>query len=221
MKKSHVITLTLISTVVSLIFIVLSYYGITRYVSMRTCKNIEKYTNTYAALEHAGEDPKQRIVVVLSIPARGIHAMKPTIASILDQTVRVDQIALHVEDESVKTPEYMRDIINVFPVARNYGALGTRMIPALLREKDIHTIILALRGDYVYGKDYIETMVNEAEKHPKTLIIDSKHTSMLATPECFTKDVYNPRKEVFGETWFKEHAERVRIEPYIENYKCI
>ena len=80
MKKLTVIILAIISTIISLLFIFLSYFGLTRYVSCyfkNTYKLIEKYSKLPKGSDH-------RVVISFTCSPNKVNKLKPFINSILE-----------------------------------------------------------------------------------------------------------------------------------------
>lgn len=168
--------LTLIITVVSLVFIVLSYYGIVRLckLKMRSC---DSFAKDYIKLSKA--DTKSKIIV--SLYGTSIQKLKPTINSIFDQTVRPDQIIISVpEGTNIHLDPYVRDnnLITIHTLSKDYKTCCNLMSP-LLREKDGDTIIILANENTVYGADFIESIVEESEKHPNCVVFVSKYNAKI------------------------------------------
>lgn len=220
MEKRKVIIITLISTVFSLVMILFSYFGITRYLSLHV-KSSEDFIKEYKGLPKAS---KGRVVLSFTTTPDKIKKMKPMINSILDQTVKVDQIALVIpykyKGKKYDVPEYIKEVANVFPSGKDYGP-GTKLIPILLREKECDTTIIALNDNRVYGKDFVEVMIEESKKTPYTVLVAKGNTAMLVKPEHYGCDVINRGKEKFQDEWFTNHTKKSRIINYGENYKAL
>lgn len=216
MKKSKIISIILFTTILSLIFILLSYFGITRYISLhfRDCKKfVEQYNNLPKA-------SKKRVIISFTYSENNI---KPMINSILDQTVKVDQIGIVVPnyiDNKTKIPEYITTMANIFPSGKNYGK-GNNLIPILLREKECDTIIIALDNNYIFGKDFIEYIIELSEKYPSTTLIDKHNRFILTTPSNYGCDVIDREKDSFNYEWFIQKTNKSETVEYQENYKMI
>ena len=151
MKKKTMIIWTLVGTFLSLAMILL-YFGIVRYLTLHV-SGTDKLVENYSKLPKATEG---RVVVSVAADPKDFDKLKPVLSSILDQTVKVDQIGVVVPLKNENNvPEYIKKIANIFPAGKDYGD-GTALIPILLKEKECDTIILALSGDVIYGKDFIE-----------------------------------------------------------------
>lgn len=218
MTKRNLIILSIIVSIISAIFILLSYFGITR-CWMLKLQNPDTYIENYSKLPKAKE---KRVVLSFTTIPDNVDKIKPMINSILDQTVKVNQIALvtpyHYNGQKYNLPPYMKKVANNFPSGKDYG-LGTKLIPILLREKECDTIIIAVNDNYMYGKDFIETMVKAVQENPDTVLIDNNHSTMVLRPEYFDCDVINRNKEKFDEEWFLSKAKKSKVIEYSENYK--
>lgn len=214
------IILVIIFSVLTLVYILLSYFGILRYISL-SMNNSDNYIQNYSNLRKGG---KNRVVISFTTTPEYIKHIRPMLNSILDQTVKVDQIALIVpynyQGQKYNIPDYIKKIVNIFPAGKDYGE-GTKIIPILFREKECDTIIIALSDKYVYGKTFIETIIEEVENNPKTVLVDNKNTTITLRPEYFGCDVINRDKDKFDQAWFLDKAKKSKVIYYGENYKII
>lgn len=217
MNKKTVIIITILSTILSIIFILSSYYGIDRYLSLHM-KSCENFINKYSYLPKASTN---RVVISFSTTPEKINKIKPMINSILDQTVKVDAIYMVLlADKNYNTPKYITNVATVVLAGKDYGG-GTKIIPILLKEKECDTIIIALNDNVVYGQDFIFTMIEESNKNPGTVLLDKKGDVMLVKPEYFGCDVINRDKESFDNDWFINQSKHNKVIDYNENYKII
>ena len=217
MNKKTVIIITILSTILSIIFILSSYYGIDRYLSLHM-KSCENFINKYSYLPKASTN---RVVISFSTTPEKINKIKPMINSILDQTVKVDAIYMVLlADKNYNTPRYITNVATVVLAGKDYGG-GTKIIPILLKEKECDTIIIALNDNVVYGQDFIFTMIEESNKNPGTVLLDKKGDVMLVKPEYFGCDVINRDKESFDNDWFINQSKHNKVIDYNENYKII
>ena len=217
MNKKTVIIITILSTILSIIFILSSYYGIDRYLSLHM-KSCENFINKYSYLPKASTN---RVVISFSTTPEKINKIKPMINSILDQTVKVDAIYMVLlADKNYNTPKYITNVATVVLAGKDYGG-GTKIIPILLKEKECDTIIIALNDNVVYGQDFIFTIIEESNKNPGTVLLDKKGDVMLVKPEYFGCDVINRDKESFDNDWFINQSKHNKVIDYNENYKII
>ena len=218
MNKSKVIIITIISTVLSIIFILGSYYGFDRYIYLHM-KSPEYFINKYSHLPKA--NLKNRTVISFSTTPEKINKIKPMINSILDQTVKVDAIYIVlVNDKHYNIPKYINQVATTVLAGKDYGG-GTKIIPILLKEKECDTTIIAMNDNVVYGQDFVFTMIEELKKNPGVVLMDKKGDVMLVKPEYFGCDVINRQKEYFDNNWFLDKSKNNKIIEYNENYKII
>lgn len=219
-KRNIIITLLVLSTILSLIATFFSYFGITRYFGCHI-KNSNNDIGNYHKLPKASDG---RIVISFSADPTKLNKLKPFINSILDQTVKVDLIAMIIPDDgryvNYVIPDYIKNVAAVFHAGRAYGK-GTKIIPMLLREKECDTTIISLDENIVYGQDFIYSLVEESKNYPNSILIDKKGTFMLSKPEHFGCDVINREKDTLDNDWFLQKASNSKIFNYRENYKII
>ena len=150
------------------------------------------YTELIANYAHLNKCTPDKVVISFTTTPERIENIQPMLNSILDQTVKVDQIALNIPgDLNCEIPKTCDDICNVYKAGKDYG-IGTKFVPTLLRELDCGTKIILVKDNRVYGEDFVETMLRESDKHPEKCI----HTGpklegsdgILIKPEFF-KDV--------------------------------
>ena len=217
-KRNIIFAVMLVLTFLSLLLNIFSYFGIIRYLYCYI-KNCKSGIENYSKLPKASEG---RVVISFSANPDKINNLKPFINSILDQTVKVDLIAMIIPDDEKSAnyviPDYIKNTAVVFHSGRGYGK-GTKIIPMLLREKECDTTIIALDENTVYGRDFIYSLVEESKKYPKTVLIDKKGTFMLAKPEHFGCDVINRDKATLDDEWFLQKSSNNKVFDYGENYK--
>jgi hypothetical protein len=140
------------STFLSILFIFLSYYGYTRYISMYN-NYFENYILNYRNLPKKND---HNIIISISSCQKNIKKLRPLLKSLLDQTVKVDKIILNLPPSEIKydIPEYYYKVISIYHSGINYYKC-MNSIPTLLRETENNSIIILLRDDLIYGKDYI------------------------------------------------------------------
>ncbi len=212
-KKSFIIFTLVLSTIFTVVMIIISYYGIDRYVKLQYY-NSSTYIKEYSSLEKA--DPNGRVVVSLTSTPKQVSKIEPTLLSILDQTVKVDQISLNVTNEC-DIPKHYNDICNVFGFCKDYGN-GTKYIPTLLREGDKNTKIICLDDSYIYGGDLIETLVNESNRNPDMAIYTKG--AILFKPSFVSPDVIDRIKPDFDDKWLFDNIKVNKKEiKYSEIYK--
>jgi len=184
-------------TLVSLLYTILYYYGITRYLYLHT-KGTNSYLQNYKKLDRAYND--KNVIISLSVQPDKINKIRPMINSILDQTVRVNQIVLNIpNNKNYNVPSEYKDIFTIFKCGRDYGECN-KFIPTLLREENKDTIIILLDEKYVFGKDYIEIMIEEYKKNNCSI---ESQGGILIIPEFFDMSIYNRKNKVLNNYWIK------------------
>jgi hypothetical protein len=198
MNKKIAIILLLFSVIVFLII----NYNIYRYIKIHFDDDSE-YIKNYKNLNKCQDC---RIVISLTTVPERIKLLKPVIKSLLDQSVKVDQIVLNIpkmcKEKPYDVPEELNNMCNVFTCGRDYGP-GTKFFPTILREQETNTIIIMLDDDYIYGYDFIETLLNEYEKEPDSAIIMNE--AMLIKPEFIDTSVLYTNKKYIDNEWIKKY----------------
>jgi hypothetical protein len=214
MGKRKLIIITIISTIISLAIIFLSYFGIIRYYLIKY-KSPKSYISDYNMLN---KTDTKTIIAINTTPQR-IRKIRPMINSILDQTIRVDNIILVVPQDDIDTgytiPSDIKKIAILFPRGKNYGTeFANSIIPMLLSQKEYNTTIITLLDNIIYGKDYLETLLIEGKKYKDTVICDKKHRSILFKSEYYDSSIINKCK--YTDEYFIKNAKSL---DYTENYK--
>lgn len=211
-----VIFLLILSFLLTLIY----YLGFIRYIILYI-NPLEKYIDNYKNLDKAIKDKK--VVISLTTTPEQINKMEIMLKSILNQTVKVDQIVLNIPElykgKEYKIPEKYKNILNIFTSGRDYGIAGTKLIPTLLREPDSDTIILLLDDNIVYGEDFIETIINDSVSNKEKCIYTNN--SILVKPGFFDTSILN-RDGNINNNFILENIKVGKIKiNYFENYKVL
>ncbi len=194
MKKGTIIKLSVLSIILTAIYILFDYFGWSRYLTLRLKGGTKSYVNAYKNVETL----KERIIlVILSTPER-LNGISPLLNSLLDQTIRVNEINILLSCDKVPVDESITNVANIF-----WKCTGLNSI--IPKERDKNTILVVLRDDVIYGKDFIETIITERSK--KKCIIagvkdggekqSSNIDAIVLTPEDFDDEIFN----VELETW--------------------
>ena len=196
------IFMTLLSLIISLLY----YFGLTRYFTLYF-KSTNTYLENYKNLDKA--DNKKKVIISLSVKPEKIHKIKPMINSILDQTVKVNQIVLNLpNNKEYNIPKEYENIFSIFRCGKDYGECN-KFIPTLLREENSDTVIILLDEDYVFGQDYIETMVEEYKKDNCCVVSKG---GILIIPEFFDMDIYNRDNKCLNNGWIKDCIKSKKLE---------
>lgn len=193
--------------VLLVIFILILYffyiYDIIRYISLHYDSDDMKYIKNYKKLKKYMDC---RVVVSLTTTPDRIKKIKPVLKSLLDQTIKVDRIILNIPNScngsKYDVPEDYKNICNVYNCGRDYGP-GTKFMPTILRETSANTIIIMLDDDYIYSKDFLETILNEYKKNPDCAI--STNNTILIKPEFLDISVIYTTKKYIDNDWIKKY----------------
>lgn len=165
MKRKTIIILSFISIFLSLIYILLNYFGLLRYIELYV-SSTKKYQKKYSSLDKG--DPNNRVII--SINTVSTKNLKYVVNSLLDQTVKVDLISINVpSDHEFKIPENLKDSVKVYKCNKNYKD-STCLIPSVLRESNYNTKIITLADNKIYGKDFIEQLIDASIKNSDSII---------------------------------------------------
>lgn len=158
------ITITIISCIISVILVIVTYYGIFRYMSICN-KDCEYYAERYLTLPRVTS--KNKVVVSMYIKEDNL-AKNLTLKSILDQTVHPDQIII-VSPNDIQVPDFLKKDSIVVKQHTTKKSEAAFMVP-LETQKDANTKIIIVTDGVVYGPDFIEVLVEESEKFPESVI---------------------------------------------------
>ena len=157
---------------------ILAYYNIFRYIRINM-NPTSKFSSDYGKLPRIKKKGKV-IISLTTVPGR-IETSKYSLASLLDQTQRVDEIRFYIPLESSKgepyiIPEWMTNLsknVKQFIIKRCVKDWGpaTKIIPAVLDSQrgDIDSIIY-VDDDIIYNKNMVETLVSYSKRYPKYAI---------------------------------------------------
>lgn len=196
-----------VSIFLSLYLTLFMYFEVFRFLKMRFSKiNYENYHK----LDKADND--NRVVISLSLTDKNISSIKPMLFSLIDQTVKVDNIVLNLAnktDEYILPSEYT-NFLTVYDNLQSYGSL-INILPTKRRERDQNTIIIYINNNHiVYGKDFIQTMVETSNKYPDSIITTNKDfcksDAVLVRMQSFQKieaTEYSQTPSFFTCEWLK------------------
>lgn len=212
MNKRTMLYLSVVSILFSLVYTLFEYYGGVRYVGLRMSADPSTYISKYSSVDRFDDT---RVVAVLDCTSCAdctvyvFPNLLPTLLSLLDQTVRIDEIAI-CEARGDSTPR--------FPdIAMTYITKDA-LTSTITRERDANTIILFLDPCVIYGKDFVEVMLTECTKSDEadqaqptksdTRIIKSKYCTCI-----------RPNDVIHSEDGHISLPQNARYVPYTENYK--
>jgi len=188
MSKKTIQIISLIFSIIGLLYMFLSYYGIIRYIKLHFTST-ENYLENYTKLPKASKD---RVAICFTADQTQLNKLKPFINSILDQTVKVDDIALTIPSKDYKIPKNLNKILSTYEYNKDYDDAGN-LICSILREPESNTKIIVVEPNMIYGHDFIENIIEESEKHPEKIIYANKSKlpkwGILLKPKFFNEKI--------------------------------
>ena len=175
MKKSTILIFLIISTIISVIFILLNYFGINRLLMLHIYGS-KSYRENYSKLPKVSDEKQVKIFV--SANKNTINRMEPTITSILDQTNRVDKIYLVLSDKNLTVPDFVSKVCNIVHSICD----GESINCVVSKQKDSDVELIMIRPDVVYGKDFVEKIVEEGEKTNDNL--EGQYSKLIKIKNC-------------------------------------
>lgn len=206
MERRTLLIFSLIISVVSLLYLLFSYFGFIRYFKLYY-NPLESYVNNYTKLDKADKD---RVVIAFSAEEKDFKNLKPFINSILDQTVRVDDIAITIPyKDTNKVPEELKKVLSVNGYSKDYED-AANLVCSVLREPENNTKIIIVEPNMIYGQDFVETMVDKSnEKENKAKVIfgsSSKEPKrgILIKPQFFDDTISKYQKGTGNKEWLNK-----------------
>jgi hypothetical protein len=171
MNKKTMLIISLIFSILALLYLISDYYGGNRYIIMHM-KEHDNYIKNYGKLKKAS---KERVIVCFSNTDPNLPNINPFLNSILDQTVRIDEIMLITPYHNIeKIPQKYKKILTVHGHHKNYYNVSN-LICSVLTEPEANTKIIIVESSIVYPVDFIETMVSESDRNPDKIIYGSEN----------------------------------------------
>lgn len=188
MQKKTFLIVSLIFSVLFLLYTTLEYYGVKRRISLHLSEPYS-YLERYKTLNKGSKD---KVIIAFSLKGedikdKGGYNIKPFVNSILDQTIRVDDIIVNVPyKDSGKVPEYLKNIVSIGNYSKDYQG-DDALICSVLREPEKNTKIIVLNPGNVYDVDFIEELVSESDKNPENIV--KKNGATLVKPSFFDEKI--------------------------------
>lgn len=198
------------------IFSVFYYFNFYRYFQIKYNSNLSDYIKKYATIKKIKCDSK--IIVSISCRPNNVHCLKPLLISLLNQTVKIDQIALNIPYKTnngikYKIDEEFEKVVNIYRSGDDYKG-ENNIIPTLLREGDYGTIIISLNENVIYGETFLESLLNKSLENNNCAIFFNE--GMLVKPEFFNKNILYEDKISNVKKYIKSNV--IKNFEYYENY---
>ncbi len=114
---------------------------------------------------------KNVFISLTTIPSR-IDGIKPTINSLLDQSIRPSNILINIpgDEQTIEVPEQIKkcQLITINWVKHDLGP-ATKLLPTLEIVED-NDLVIVLDDDQVYPKKMVETYLHHSEKYPEAAL---------------------------------------------------
>jgi len=147
------------------------YTDMFRYFQILDRQDINFYDNKYINLPNCST---RTVITLTTIPSR-IDKIKPTLISLLDQSMKVDKIYLNIPYFSLKgeeyiIPEWLTKLHNITinRVEKDYGP-ATKLLPILNKEKLDNPKIIVVDDDVIYGSRMVENYIKNFNGNPMTI----------------------------------------------------
>jgi len=216
MNKKQWIMFSIGMSFLSLIFSILTYFGLIRYINMYIFST-SSYANSYKNLERAKND---KVVININIKHDKQHISSAVINSLLDQTVRVDEINIF-SDNPITLPD-TKGIVKRHKTYKNYCSA----VPCIMKETNKNTIIIFLNDNKIYGKDFIQDLIESSEKDSATSCGSQNDKTILTQSGFFDIDTtMNKYKDQNTNNFIQQYLSLKSIPikniDYNENYDAI
>ena len=178
MSKKVLQLFSLILSILALIFMIMSHYGIIRQYYLRH-KPTEYYVDKYKSLPKADKDR-----VVVSFPYK--NDIKVFLNSILDQTVRVDDIGTTTKNKDLKLSGAEKKVVNVYTYDKDYNDT----LKKFMEEKGISVWVCKKGDGYCRedGADEGEVTTKELDKFKQAMTPQSNQQEKINTTNDKTYD---------------------------------
>lgn len=226
MKKA-LAAISIITSLISLLYLCLSYKGIIRYSELYV-KSPKKYENDYKKLEYF--DKNKRVVVSLAPSLKDLKNIESVIKSLLNQTVKVNLISITLPyGDKYKIPVSIKDSVAVYRTNTDYGDLNA-IIPTAIREGDANTQLIVLGSDKIYGENFIEEILEKSKENPDNIVYCNNKENkccikqgILFPINIFSEAFFTCPENIDSDEWtnnFFSNKTKTRI-TYNLNYKKI
>lgn len=131
--------------------------------SFRGIKNLLCLDRNYLTIPKIKS--RRKVVISLTTTPFRIDKLHGTLASLLTQTYRVDEIYINIpyislKGEKYEIPKFLTQLknIKINRIEKDYGP-ASKLLPSLIKE-DKETIIIVVDDDIIYGPKMVETYIS-------------------------------------------------------------
>ena len=155
------------------------------------------------------------------------------VKSLLDQTVKVNLISITTPDNNYVLPKELINTVALYKCNKEKTRSGNlnSILSTMVREGDSTTKLITLEAGVVYGKDFIESLLEMEEKNPNCVVYVNKenHNSIelekgvVFNMGFFDKDFIDIPTNVNANEWVNTYINNKNIKKvkldYNQNYK--
>jgi hypothetical protein len=201
------------------IFLLAYFFNFYRYFQIRYYPNLSEYIMKYTHKKMTRiKGFNSKIIVSISCRPNNSHKLESLLASLLDQTIKIDQIAFNIPYKTKDGKDYTikkvcEDVVSVYRCGYDYGK-ENNIIPTLLREGEYGTVVISLDENIIYGENFLERLILTSVQNSNCAIMFNE--GMLVKPEFFTRDILYSENIANVKKFIK--SRKINFE-YYENYK--
>lgn len=219
MSKKTFWLISLIFTILFLLYSVMDYYGYIRYYKvcgtsmnklLENYKNVDKYD-------------KNKVVVILGIKNYdNISGLEKCIKSILNQNIRIDEIGINIPYKEIgKIPGDLKKIVSIHSYSKDCDQ--NDLVYTLLREPEKNTKIIIINYLRFFGYDYLQNFIDESNKEENSIISmdeNGKYVgNILIKPEFFSNVKSEKGICESMETWLRKYSKNnIHYTSYKDNF---
>ncbi len=204
MSKRPFLILSLLISVLTLVYLIMERKGIIRDWYLHN-SNTDTYLKKYNKLTKTDKD---KVVVCFSSNPEKLHEIKPFLNSILDQSVKVDEIILNIPYKDMsKIPSSYKNILSVHGYSKDYED-AANLVCSVLTEPEANTKIVLVDPGTLYKQDFIELMLEKSKEFPDKIVYGDKnkntHAGILLKPKFFDNKISDYKKGNKCSKWLEE-----------------
>ena len=162
-----------------LVILVLLLIGICTLYKIQNTHSIHYLIDNYSSLPSVSDTEN----VVISFPIYNEKESVCLLKSLVDQSVKVNEIIgvtmpkVYIDEKSI-----VRDIAKIVPTYVDAGNISP-VIVNLIREKNCDTVLIVLRSDRKYSRDFIQNLYKLHLANPNTMLYSDDF--ILTSPNMF------------------------------------
>lgn len=206
---------------ITFFFIILLFYffDFYRFFHICFCNEMMDSIKNYSKVKRI-KNCSSKIIVSLSCRPNEEYKLKPVLLSLLNQTIKIDQISINIphvsnDNKQYSIPKEYEDVAIIHNCGVDHGK-NNNIIHTLYREGEYGTIIIGLDENYIYGKTFLEELLKVSLNNNNYAIIFPE--GMLVKPEFFQKEIIYADKINNIKKFIKAKTMNFH---YLKNYRII